>query len=208
MKGQERPVQQCWYVLDQYAPRSQFEDMGQLTLTIGKYYRVTGGSTQNRGVIPDIELPSLVDSDTIGENTKPRALPWDQIQATNFRAMEKLDQQVSLLNRDQIQRSSRDPDFQFLLQDIEMVESLRKQKAVSLNMEKRKAEQEERRLARLERENERRAARGLEALDTLEGADAEQGPDVLLNQAAEILADYSTLNTAARNAVLSHAESD
>jgi len=196
------------YVLDQYAPRSQFEDMGQLTLTIGKYYRVTGGSTQNRGVIPDIELPSMVDSDTIGENTKPRALPWDQIQATNFRAMDKLDQQVSLLNRDQIQRSSKDPDFQFLLQDIQMVEDLRKQKAVSLNMETRKAEQEERRLARLERENERRAARGLEALESLEGADAEETPDVLLNQAAEILADYSTLNKTAGNAVLSHLESD
>ena len=58
------------YILDQYAPRSEFEGLGQLTLTVGKYYRVTGGSTQNRGVIPDIELPSLVDKDEIGENTE------------------------------------------------------------------------------------------------------------------------------------------
>jgi carboxyl-terminal processing protease len=194
------------YVLDQYAPRSQVDSMGQLTLTIGKYYRVTGGSTQNRGVIPDIELPSLIDTQIIGENTKPRALPWDQIDATRFRAQDKMDQQVSLLNRDQIQRSSSDPDFQFLLEDIEVVEEMRQQKAISLNLANRLAEQEERKLARLERENSRRSARGLEPLETLENMEADEVPDVLLNQAAEILTEFATMNAADRNAILSRAE--
>jgi len=191
------------YVLDQYAPRSQVDGLGQLTLTIGKYYRVTGGSTQNRGVIPDIELPSLVDSSTIGENTKPRALPWDQIDATRFRADAKMDQQLSLLNRDQIQRSSADPDFQLLLEDIEVVEELRQQKAVSLNMDTRKSELEDRRTARLMRENHRREARGLEPLESLDSADEEESPDVLLNQAAEILTDMATMQSTDGEAVLS-----
>ena len=191
------------YVLDQYAPRSQIDGLGQLTLTIGKYYRVTGGSTQNRGVIPDIELPSLVDTSIIGENTKPRALPWDQIDATRFRADAKMDQQLSLLNRDQIQRSSADPDFQLLLEDIEVVEELRQQKAVSLNIETRQNELEDRRAARLVRENNRRVARGLEPMESLESVDEDEAPDVLLNQAAEILTDFATMGVSGNSAVLS-----
>jgi carboxyl-terminal processing protease len=190
------------YVLDQYAPRSQIDGLGQLTLTIGKYYRVTGGSTQNRGVIPDIELPSLLDKTLIGENTKPRALPWDQIKATRFSPDGDLQQQLSLLNRDQIQRSSTDPDFQFLLEDIELIEELRKQTTVSLNMENRKAEQENRRTARLDRENSRREARGLEPIEAIDDANEDnEMPDILLNQAAEILTDMATLTNDAQPAL-------
>ncbi len=181
------------YVLDQYAPRSQVDGLGQLTLTIGKYYRVTGGSTQNRGVIPDIELPSILDKTQVGENTKPRALPWDQIKPTRYKAANDLKDTVSNLSREQIQRSSTDPDFQFLIEDIEVVEELRKQKAVSLNLDTRKSDQEERRELRLERENERRTARGLELVESLdEENEEEERPDVLLNEAAEIVTDMAT----------------
>jgi carboxyl-terminal processing protease len=196
------------YVLDQYAPRSEFDDLGQLTLTIGKYYRVTGGSTQNRGVMPDVELPSLVDASIIGENTKPRALPWDQIDPTRFRAFEKLDEQVSLISRGQQDRAMGDPDYRLLLQDIEVVEEIRQQKSVSLNIEERKAEQEARRSARLSRENERRKARGLDPIESLDDIEDDEGPDVLLNQAAEILTDLVSLEPAgSAKPVLSRAES-
>jgi carboxyl-terminal processing protease len=193
------------YVLDQYAPRSNKDPLGQLTLTIGKYYRVTGGSTQNRGVIPDIELPSLVDTTQFGENTKPRALPWDQINPTRYRALAELSPQVSELTRNQIQRSSNDPDFQFMIEDIEIVGELRKQKAVSLKLETRKLEQEYRRQARLSRENVRRHERGLEPLESLDTLEDEESPDVLLNQAAEILTDMATLSNSGQ-AVLSRAK--
>ena len=65
------------YPLDRYAlgPRAGY---GQLTLTIGKYYRVTGDSTQHRGVTPDIPLPSLIDVKSVGESTQDHALPWDR----------------------------------------------------------------------------------------------------------------------------------
>ena len=71
------------YPLDRYAlgPKAGF---GQLTVTIGKYYRVTGGSTQHNGVEPDITLPSLLDSDEIGESSRESALPWDRIDAARY----------------------------------------------------------------------------------------------------------------------------
>ena len=186
------------YLLDQYAPRSQIDGLGQLTLTIGKYYRVTGGSTQNRGVIPDIELPSIIDAKQIGENTKPRALPWDQIKATRYSPSNKLDEQLSELNRGQIQRAATDPDLQFLLEDIELVEELRLQKAVSLNLDNRRSEQKTRKDLRLQRENDRRQARGIESIDAMENAEEEDIPDVLLNQAAEILTDMASMSNQAR----------
>src|SRR5690606_1702747 len=55
-------------------------DLGQLKMTIGMYYRVNGASTQHRGVVPDIELPSELDIDSIGESSQPTALPWDEIE--------------------------------------------------------------------------------------------------------------------------------
>jgi len=192
------------YVLDQFAPRSKVDGLGQLTLTIGKYYRVTGGSTQNRGVIPDIRLPSMLDTAQIGENTKPRALPWDQIDATRYRPSSKFGAVLSELDRGQIERASSDPDFQFLLENIEVAERLRAQTTISLNMETRKAEQELRRTARLERENSRRQARGMDPIESLDAIEDGELPDVLLNQAAEILADLAA-QSGRRKPVLSDA---
>ena len=199
---------QSLYLLDQYAPRSAFDGLGQLTLTVGKYYRVTGGSTQNRGVIPDIELPSLLDTTEIGENTKPHALPWDQIQATKFRAVRDERANLSWLSREQLQRAQADPDFQFLLDEIDLVEELREKKTLSLNMEERKSEQETRKAERLKRINFRRAARGLEVIESLDGIEdeEEEQTDVLLNQAAEILTDVLNETKAEDSAVLSRAD--
>ena len=64
------------YSLDQYVRSPEGEGLGQLTLTIGKYYRVTGASTQNRGVTPDIPLPSIIDASVVGESARATALPW------------------------------------------------------------------------------------------------------------------------------------
>jgi carboxyl-terminal processing protease len=192
-------------VLDQHAPRSEYDGLGNLILTGGKYYRVTGESTQNRGVIPDIELPSLVDISEIGENTKPRALPWDQIKATNFKTLTGFDDDLSWLNREQLQRAQADPDFQFLLQEIALVEELRKKTTLSLNLETRKSEQDFRKQQRLDRENMRREARGLDRVDSLDNLDEDEQSDVLLHQAAEILTDLVNNQASEDDAVLSNA---
>ncbi|MCE7901987.1 MAG: tail-specific protease, partial [Gammaproteobacteria bacterium PRO9] len=73
------------YPLDDYARQASDPGLGQLTLTMGKFYRVNGGSTQNKGVIPDIVLPSAIDAATVGESNRDRALPWDQIAATDYK---------------------------------------------------------------------------------------------------------------------------
>ena len=182
------------YILDQYARRVPKEGLGQLTLTIGKYYRVTGGSTQNRGVLPDIDLPSAVDPELVGESSREHALPWDQISAAPFRPQPSLGNKLELLNEAQHERTRSDPDVQLLLQDIAAIEKVRARRSVSLNLEKRKAEREERRTAQLTRENGRRAALGLKPLDSLEELDeAEQSDDILRKEAANVLGDLLEL---------------
>jgi carboxyl-terminal processing protease len=183
------------YVLDQYTRKDLEPGLGQLTLTIGKYYRVTGDSTQHRGVIPDIELPSLLDTDTGGERSRPGALPWDQITATRFSSQLPLDDTIIFLSEGQQVRSVGDPDFQYLVQDIAALDALRTQNSVSLNLELRRAELDTRRQARLDRENDRRTALGLEPLESTEKLDEAERPDILLQQAAEIATDLVLLKS-------------
>ncbi len=183
-------------------------DNGQLTLTIGKYYRVTGESTQHRGVIPDIELPSMVDVETVGESTRETALPWDRIQPTRFRASPALDSEINLLQSHQTARSANDPDFRYLLSDIAAFEELRDQKSISLNLASRIAEREATDNGRLDRENARRAARGLAAVTTIEELDlAEQSETILLQQAAQVVAEMVAVEHPAKPQLLSGSES-
>jgi carboxyl-terminal processing protease len=181
------------YSLDQYVRRPDDEGLGQLTLTIGKYYRVTGESTQHRGVDPDIALPSHIDSSQVGESVRDSALPWDTIRTTEFRAGEPLGSTIDSLTASHASRSKDDPDFQFLLAGIRDVEEARARTTMSLSMEKRVAEREENLAKRLERENARRAALQLEPLGSIEELEALDAPDVHLDQAAAILTDLAIL---------------
>ncbi len=166
---------------------------GQLTLTIGKYYRVTGGSTQHRGVEPDIELPSMVDVETVGESTRDTALPWDQIDATGYNVESSLDDEIQQLEANYLQRSATDPDFNYLLDDIEAFVALRDRETVSLNLEQRRAERESLQQEQLARENRRREALGLDALASIEELESAEGPDILLEQATSVVGDMITL---------------
>lgn len=191
------------YVLDQYVRRVPEEGLGQLTLTIGKYYRITGGSTQHRGVLPDIDLPSPVDPETIGESSRERALPWDQIDATHFDADVALNDVINELNRSQRERLVTDPDVRFLISDIEALEEVRAQTRLSLNLETRRAEREARRQGQLARENQRRAALGLDPAEDLKEVESEDRTDVLKSQAGQVLLDL--VNMANRPSMLSQA---
>ncbi len=181
------------YSLDQYVRRPDEVGLGQLTLTVGKYYRVTGESTQHRGVNPDIVLPSSIDANLVGESVRETALPWDTIRTTKFRAGEPLDSTISSLTANHISRSMDDPDFQYLMDGIQDVERVRAQKSVSLNMEYRRAERENEIDRRLARENVRRAALQLEPIADLEELEGLEAPDVHLDQAAAIVQDLAQL---------------
>lgn len=181
------------YSLDQYVRRPDDEGLGQLTLTIGKYYRVTGESTQHRGVVPDITLPSHIDAEVVGESVRESALPWDTIRTTKFRPGEPLDSTISSLTASHNQRSQGDPDFRYLVEGIRDIEEVRAKKAVSLNIDKRMQEREESMNRRLERENARRAALQLEPVATLEELEKMDAPDVQLDQAADIVTDLAVM---------------
>ncbi|HEY5720120.1 MAG TPA: carboxy terminal-processing peptidase, partial [Gammaproteobacteria bacterium] len=185
------------YPLDRYAlgPKSGF---GQLTVTIGKYYRVTGDSTQHRGVSPDIELPSLLSTADIGESTRDSALPWDRIRPAEFERHPGVERELSTIGQAHDQRIRIDVDFLMLQADLRSLQRLRAQKSVSLNLEERRSEREALGQERLARENARRAALGLAALASPQELDDAERPDAVLAEAAQIAADIFTGETAAR----------
>jgi carboxyl-terminal processing protease len=184
-------------------------DNGQLTLTIGKYYRVTGESTQHRGVIPDVELPSMVDVKTVGESTRDTALPWDRIEPTRFRARDPLDSAIELLQTRQSEIEASDPDISYLLGDIQAIERLRNQKTVSLNLAAREAERERDEQAQIERENARRAAAGVEPISSIEELDTttDVRETILLSQATRMAAAIASMSgSAAKRQLLTGGE--
>lgn len=118
--------------------------LGQLKLTLAKFYRVTGSSTQHRGVTPDIELPSEFSAEEFGESSSPSALPWDQIQPSNFQPINKVTKElINTLRNEYQQRLRTDEDLVELAKSVEEVKALRKENLISLNYEKRKKEMEE-----------------------------------------------------------------
>jgi len=180
------------YPLDRYAlgPKAGF---GQLTVTIGKYYRVTGDSTQHRGVEPDISLPSLLDTDDIGESTRESALPWDRINAARYTPQSAELPVVSIISRAHEERIAHNPDFVALQGDVDALTQLRSQRDVSLNLAKRRTERDAVDADRLKRENARRTARGLEPLANVDALDDSEAPDAVLDEAVEIAADVVQL---------------
>ena len=181
------------YSLDQYIRSDDDAGFGQLTLTIGKYYRVTGESTQHRGVDPDIALPSHINAELIGESVRDSALPWDTVQTTRFRAGKPLESMIESLTVSHAERAKSDPNFQFQLETIRAAEEIRAQKTMSLNMEARRTEHEQDLQRRVDLENERRAALGIEPIESLDDIEDDDFPDIQLDQAAGIVADLATL---------------
>ncbi|HUO96306.1 MAG TPA: carboxy terminal-processing peptidase [Steroidobacteraceae bacterium] len=176
------------YPLDRWAlgPNAGF---GQLTVTIGKYYRVTGDSVQNRGVMPEIALPSLISPVEVGESTRDSALPWDRIRSVEFEPEHVLNAALDSIVRAHDQRMQSDPDLKALMGDAQAVEKLRLEKTVSLNLKARKAERERLDAERLARINARRAAHAEAPLKSLEELKIEEEPDANLEETAEIVAD-------------------
>lgn len=181
------------YALDQYLRSEDDKGFGQLTLTIGKYYRVTGESTQHRGVDPDIPLPSHINAELIGESVRDSALPWDTVQTTRFRAGKPLGGAIESLTVSHAERSKDDPNVQYQLDMIQAAEEFTSKKSLSLNMDARKSESEQDLQRRVDRENERRAALDLEPVETLDDVEEGDFPDILLDQAAGIVTDLATM---------------
>jgi carboxyl-terminal processing protease len=189
---------------------------GQLKITESKFYRVSGDSTQHRGVIPDISLPQVIDPAEVGESTYDTALPWDQIHAVRHDKYIDFSTVMPTLTDSHEQRTQTDPDLQFIIDQFAMAKELQEQTSVSLNKDERVAEKKAREQRLLELENKRRLGRGEPALKDfaeLKAEDAEEAPDqfshqdinpdedALLRETGHILADYIRLRARQQTAV-------
>jgi carboxyl-terminal processing protease len=135
---------------------------GQLKLTVSKFYRVSGDSTQHRGVLPDIEFPSAYDAAEVGESHQENALLWDRIHAVPHKSTTHLKQYIASLTARHNKRSAADPDFAHLLSQLQLNEQWAANDALSLNIEKRRARTEQWDLEVLALENIRRVSKGME----------------------------------------------
>jgi len=179
---------------------------GQLKLTESKFYRISGDSTQHRGVVPDVVFPSLFDPDEIGESALDHALNWDQINPVKHRRYGDISAVVPELTQLFRERSVSNPDFVYLEEQVHLAEEARAVKALPLNEKARIAMREAQENKALAIENRRRAALGEELLTSLDDEFAEtdedavepvdesaaedpEHPDVLLTEAGNILVD-------------------
>ena len=170
---------------------------GQLTVTIGKFYRVTGESTQHRGVEPDVPLASVLDTKEVGESTLESALPWDRIAGVPFKtsATGAAAPPVATLAMEEDARAQQDPDYKWLVSDIAAIDSVRDQHSVSLNLQVRRDERARIDRERLDRENARRAAKNLppvKSVEELEKTNKDEAADVVLDQSTQVMADMVT----------------
>ncbi len=165
---------------------------GQLTVTIGKFYRITGQSTQRLGVEPNVPLPSPIDMTQVGETSLKWALPWDRIAPAPFTAWRLQDgRSVSFkaLAIAEDKRAEHDPNYRWLVQEIAADEDYSAAQSVSLNLKTR--EQERTRMERdeLARENERRTAEGLPPLKKIADTNPGAASDIMLDQCTQVMGD-------------------
>ena len=144
---------------------------GELKLTMAKFYRVSGQSTQNRGVVPDIAYPSLLETTDIGESMLPRALPWDTIPPARYQSNLQLSPLLSQLSERHEKRASNDPDFTYTMARIRLDREMQERKFLPLNEAKRREQREAFEKQILALENKRRAAKGEDLLTSLEEED-------------------------------------
>lgn len=149
---------------------------GQLKLTESKFYRISGESTQHRGVLPDIELPSLYDVAEVGESALDNALPWDRIDPVRHRNYQDIASLLPSLREWHAARADQDPELRHLREEIELEHRYAAIQTVSLSESVRLAERERRRQEELAIENRLRTAKGLAPLAS---------PDELGNVSAE-----------------------
>jgi carboxyl-terminal processing protease len=183
---------------------------GELKMTVAQFFRINGGTTQLRGVTPDISLPTMTDPTTFGESSYDNALPWVQIPAADYRMLGDVKAVLPQLQIRHESRIAKDRDFQFLNEDIAEITAQRKKNMVSLNEVERRKELD----TREARTKKRKAQQIVPGSDEGQDDDAPGGKDdglqagerslavelaaeksrknakdILLNEAAHILSD-------------------
>ncbi|WP_178090969.1 carboxy terminal-processing peptidase [Pseudomonas sp. Kh13] len=178
---------------------------GELKLTLAKFYRVSGQSTQHQGVLPDIDYPSIIDTKEIGESALPEAMPWDTIRPVVKPAADPFKPFLAQLKAQHEARSDKDAEFTYIRDRLALTQKLLNEKTVSLNEQDRRARHDEIEAKQLALENIRRKAKGEEPLKELKKEDEDALPtedentkpedDAYLAETGRILIDYLSAST-------------
>lgn len=170
--------------------------LGQINLTMAKFYRVNGSSTQHKGVMPDIVFPSIYPLDKIGEDTEASALPWDVIPRSNFNPVADLSPlKTELVNRHKA-RMEQSVDYKLLVQDIDDMQKRDKETSIVLNQAKLKAERDSLETKSLERTNLIRTSRGLAPLKKGEKLKKEETYDFIEDESLKVIVDMIEMKKA------------
>jgi len=172
---------------------------GSIQFTIAKFYRINGGSTQHRGVLPDIEFPSAIDPADWGESKEENALPWDQIPKARYNKLKDISQDVTYLTSLHSSRVLQNQEFNYLLSDIAEYKAEKDDKTISLNLVKRKEKRESRKAQQLKRANERLTMMGKEKVASLDDLPEDlEKLDPFLDETAKITFDLVSLGKVAK----------
>ncbi|WP_088328479.1 carboxy terminal-processing peptidase [Lacimicrobium sp. SS2-24] len=164
--------------------------LGSVQFTIAKFYRINGGSTQHKGVVPDIMLPSPIDPQDWGESKEENALPWDSIVRAHYTTFGDTADAVQKVEEKHKQRVQQDPEFAYIYEDIEEYRRNKEEKFISLVESERKQEKAEQEQKALQRANERLARLGKEPVENLDDLPEDlEEIDPFLNEAAAITFD-------------------
>ncbi len=174
--------------------------VGQMKITESKFYRITGDSTQSKGIEPDILLPTTRNLEDVGESALPTHLPWDKVKPTRYRIFPLDKNLLEVTKRNNLVRMQSDPNLIYLQDVRKRFDTQNEKKNLSLVLNVRQQEQLERKEWYLTVENKRRSALGLTSFetyedleafnDTLELDDINTQSDYLLLESIEIISDF------------------
>ncbi len=163
--------------------------VGQLKLTLAKFYRVTGSSTQKMGVAPDITFPTPYDAKEFGEGSRPNALPWDEIESSKFRKMDVITPEIiAKISKVYSKHLEQDEDLKELVKDVDEFKKLKDQKTISLNLEERKAEK-----SKDEKVDELATKLSGDEVEKEETPEEKLADDPYLKESLRLLAELSTM---------------
>ncbi len=167
---------------------------GQLNLTIAKFYRITGNSTQHKGVMPDIQFPSVIPMDKYGEDTEPSAMPFDVIAKTDYSKVSDFSAVIPRLQKLHDDRMNSSASYKYLMQDIADFKNHQSERSITLNEEQLKKQRDADEKKSFDNENDRRTAMGLPPLKKGQSKPTNEDLDFLKREAGQILTDYITLD--------------
>lgn len=179
--------------LDRFGVTNSNNLAGRLKLTIAKFYRINGDSTQLEGVKPDIRLPYPELANNMSERAADNALPWNTIEPARYTPMSDLEGVINELARQHERRLQNSPALQATAMESARIREESKNSVVSLNENQRREQVEKEEAARLAAINAQLAAYNLEPIDSLENLERDTVPDILKDEAAAIIADLARL---------------